>query len=285
MKPLRYQHIDELPGLTLSEAKMPQVQFEAHFHLEFHIGLIEQGQLTQSIQGKKLPLTPRTVCIIPPGEVHDGVFNAKNLRVDGKENQYNLATFRVPNQLIQTAFEESELSNKGEQVEGFIRPALIERNNIAENFMQLKRALIPNNNASQLHKDVLWSNSISELLSQLHQAPSLNYDYQGLSNNEFNIIQEYCYANLHRKIGIDELSTLIQLTRFQFIRRFQKRVGIAPHTWLTNLRLESASHKLLSTKTTITDISADVGFYDQSHFNRVFKRAYRVSPSQYRKGT
>jgi transcriptional regulator GlxA family with amidase domain len=79
-----------------------------------------------------------------------------------------------------------------------------------------------------------------------------------------------------------ELAILSGLTHFQFIRRFQKQIGLAPHAWLMRLRLEKACFSLTSSNAMIADIATDNGFYDQSHFNRMFKMAYQIAPSQYR---
>ncbi|TDO95726.1 AraC family transcriptional regulator [Marinomonas balearica] len=279
---LRYQHIDELPGLTISEAKMSKVKFEPHFHLEFHIGLVAQGALEQSVQGQKMSLLPGQICIVPPGEVHDGTFRPPITQ--HQQDKYELSTFRISAKLMQEALEDAELSRRDDKAEYFIRPTVIERNHITNGFLHLKHALSTRQSANQLHIDSLWSNTLTELLSYLHMNPKLIPTQDGLNNIEFKLIRDYCLANLHEKINLDDLSEIVQLTRFQLLRRFQKRLGIAPHAWLTNLRLESARHNLLKTNLRITDISSDVGFYDQSHFNRAFKKAFRVSPSQFRAG-
>jgi AraC-like DNA-binding protein len=57
--------------------------------------------------------------------------------------------------------------------------------------------------------------------------------------------------------------------------------------WITTLRLERCRQELSvpgQAAKTITDIAFRWGFNDASHFNRVFKRAFQVTPGQYRNG-
>ncbi|MGE8638798.1 MAG: helix-turn-helix transcriptional regulator, partial [Achromobacter sp.] len=54
-----------------------------------------------------------------------------------------------------------------------------------------------------------------------------------------------------------------------------------PHAWLVRLRLERACAALATERVSVAQVAADVGFYDQSHFNRAFRMAYGAPPSAY----
>ena len=47
------------------------------------------------------------------------------------------------------------------------------------------------------------------------------------------------------------------------------------------LRLERACAALATERVSVAQVAADVGFYDQSHFNRAFRMAYGAPPSAY----
>ena len=69
----------------------------------------------------------------------------------------------------------------------------------------------------------------------------------------------------------------------QFERRFRQLFKITPTKHIQNVRVSAACHRLSSTHDTVATIAAEVGFYDQSHFSRVFQRVVGASPSDYRK--
>ena len=62
----------------------------------------------------------------------------------------------------------------------------------------------------------------------------------------------------------------------------KQTVGMTPHAWLLRLRLERACALLLRSTQAIATVAQEVGFYDQNHFNRAFRQAYGVAPSNYR---
>ena len=264
-----YQHIEELPGLVISAATLTEFHFQPHYHLDYHIGLVTQGTHHQKVQHKVLDLIPGKICLMPPGEVHDGAGRHKATR--------HLKTLRVPAELVQAAL----LDSQDRETHLQLAPSLIEQPTHSNTFLQLIQAFDPSQYASQLHKDSLWTNALSNLLFAAEQK-SQTQEISDLTNQQIQSIRDYCEANLSSKISLNNLAELCELTRFQFIRRFQKQTGLAPHAWLMRLRLERACAQLATPNAMITDIAADVGFYDQSHFNRAFKQAFGVAPSSYR---
>ena len=68
------------------------------------------------------------------------------------------------------------------------------------------------------------------------------------------------------------------------MRRFAHSFGLTPHAWLVRLRLERACAALAGSGLSVAQVAAEVGFYDQSHFNRAFRVAYGAPPSAYQPG-
>ncbi|OXC77524.1 Transcriptional regulator, AraC family [Caballeronia sordidicola] len=89
-------------------------------------------------------------------------------------------------------------------------------------------------------------------------------------------------AKLADKIVLEDLSLLIGLDRFRFLRLFKRAVGMTPHAWLLRMRLEKAVALMTANRQMpITEIAHAVGFFDQSHFTRVFRDAYGVTPARF----
>jgi len=59
-------------------------------------------------------------------------------------------------------------------------------------------------------------------------------------------------------------------------------MGITPHAYLKRVRLEYAK-KALMKGGNLSDVAYQVGFFDQSHFNKAFKNAYLITPSHFQR--
>lgn len=89
--------------------------------------------------------------------------------------------------------------------------------------------------------------------------------------------------NLGQSISVDELADLLHCSKFYFLREFKKLVGITPYQYLMQKRLERAKTLLMSSSSNISSIGLDLGFNDQSHFTRVFKNQFGITPKQFQK--
>ncbi|MDD2463044.1 MAG: AraC family transcriptional regulator [Desulfobulbus sp.] len=71
------------------------------------------------------------------------------------------------------------------------------------------------------------------------------------------------------------------LSLFHFQREFKRQMGITPHEYLHDFRVHQAI-KMLMASADVADVAFRVGFFDQSHFSRVFRKAVGVPPGRFR---
>jgi len=64
------------------------------------------------------------------------------------------------------------------------------------------------------------------------------------------------------------------------VRAFRRELGISPHRYLTGRRIDAARRLLLAGQAP-ADVAAEVGFHDQSHLTRHFKRVLGVTPGSF----
>jgi AraC-like DNA-binding protein len=86
-----------------------------------------------------------------------------------------------------------------------------------------------------------------------------------------------CYQE---PVDLEDLASLTGLGRFSLIHAFSSRVGMPPHAYQIHVRVERA-RALLAAGVPAAQAAAEVGFVDQSHFIRHFKRILHVTPGQY----
>jgi AraC-like DNA-binding protein len=93
-------------------------------------------------------------------------------------------------------------------------------------------------------------------------------------------IVSYIRANLTRRITLDEIADLAQLSVFQLVRAFRRESETTPYRLIVDLRIEHAT-ALLARGDSIADAAYCAGFADQSHFTRHFRRRTGFTPKRY----
>jgi AraC family transcriptional regulator len=92
----------------------------------------------------------------------------------------------------------------------------------------------------------------------------------------------YIHEHHAQDIGLRDIAEAGRLSSFHLARVFKRNMGMAPHQYLVQVRVQSA-HSLLSMsaeKRSLAEVAAAAGFSDQSHLTRHFKRAFGVTPGQ-----
>ncbi|MBN8851439.1 MAG: hypothetical protein BGO55_03950 [Sphingobacteriales bacterium 50-39] len=89
-------------------------------------------------------------------------------------------------------------------------------------------------------------------------------------------------ANFAYNLQLKDYARLCHMSLTTFKKAFGQHYGTTPAAWLKSRRLEHAHRKLLGTDLPVHDISLECGFEDTSHFIRVFKSKYGLTPLQYR---
>ena len=82
--------------------------------------------------------------------------------------------------------------------------------------------------------------------------------------------------------SLQELADAVGSNRFVLLREFRKKFGLPPHAFVLRLRVDRA-RSLLARGEPITGVAQLLGFADQSHLSRVFKRVVGLSPGAYQR--
>lgn len=84
-------------------------------------------------------------------------------------------------------------------------------------------------------------------------------------------------------LSLDELARRAGMSKSTFKRTFTRLFEVSPGQYLLRVRLNAARRLLETTDRLISDVALDCGFYDQSHFSRLFRRARGLTPGAYRR--
>lgn len=113
----------------------------------------------------------------------------------------------------------------------------------------------------------------------LHEYPGEHNNFNPVINNMLNYIEEILYTD----ISLKNLAILFNYNEKYIGKLFKKHTGMTVKEYVNDKRLHRAETLLLETHLSITDISLKMGFNNVTYFNRLFKRKFGLSPSEYRK--
>lgn len=93
---------------------------------------------------------------------------------------------------------------------------------------------------------------------------------------------EYMKTNIDKKIAIEDLAGLNNMSLSHFSRLFRLSTGMPPIDYFIHLKMQRACHLLYTTNLCIKQIAAILGYEDTYYFSRLFKKSNNVSPKEYR---
>ena len=99
-------------------------------------------------------------------------------------------------------------------------------------------------------------------------------------SKELDIIKREIIGNPELEISIDQMSQKVNISSYHMIRKFSDENGLTPHKFQMQCRIRKAQ-KLLRQGYKVIDVAQMVGFCDQSHLDRVFKKQVGISPEEY----
>jgi transcriptional regulator of acetoin/glycerol metabolism len=104
----------------------------------------------------------------------------------------------------------------------------------------------------------------------------------GLSARAMRRVCEYMQVHLGESIDLSMLAGVTGLSVHHFARQFKRSIGVTPHHFLTQKRVERAREMLAHTDLSLSEIAYATGFSDQSHLARHFRHMLGTTPREFR---
>lgn len=95
-------------------------------------------------------------------------------------------------------------------------------------------------------------------------------------------VQEYVQEHLHEKITVQEMARVLNLHPSYLNTIYKNKTGESVTGFIGRKKVERAQHLLMHSEKSLAEICALLGFFDQSHFTRTFKRICGMTPGKYR---
>lgn len=121
-------------------------------------------------------------------------------------------------------------------------------------------------------------------------------DYQRISQSPFTIFigqkdhedeqikqaQEFIEKNYQQKITVEQIASMVALSRRNLERRFKKATANTIVEYIQRVRVEAAKQSLESSRENVNEVMFKVGYNDNKAFRTTFKKITGLSPVQYR---
>jgi AraC family transcriptional regulator len=104
-----------------------------------------------------------------------------------------------------------------------------------------------------------------------------------LDDRRLRRVLAYVEEHLADDITVADLANVACLSIFHFTRAFAGAMGVPPHRYVSQRRLESAKAMLATGRASLSEIALESRFSSQSSFTRAFRRATGMTPAEYRR--
>ena len=94
---------------------------------------------------------------------------------------------------------------------------------------------------------------------------------------------EYIETNIHRKLSLKMIADYLHMNESTLSRMFKNETGVNVNYYINERKMKKAMELLSRQDSMIKDVALAVGIEDQLYFNKVFKKYYNISPSEFKK--
>lgn len=248
----------ETGGFLLTERyHLPHSISAKHSHEMPLLGIVYQGSFTEIIGHRFKECVPHSLQFLPAGEYHDYKFNASSVKC---------LTIEIK------------------------LPRLIELERFAKNFEQpffLQEGL-------SLPIARLYEEFCSQDIAALLTLEGIIFELLGeivrfrtrlqssVAPAWLRQAKDYIHENAREGVSLTAVAALVEVHPTYLARKFRQTYHCSINDYVRKVRISHAVRELLETDKSLTEIAANAGFYDQSHFNRDFRSYLKITPGEFR---
>ncbi|MFJ7108538.1 helix-turn-helix domain-containing protein [Pseudomonas sp. NPDC098740] len=105
---------------------------------------------------------------------------------------------------------------------------------------------------------------------------------QRVTPRVFTQVLDQIAEQFHEPLTLQQLAATYGQNELRFLRDFTRAIGLTPHAYLVEVRLQAARRMIEHTDLSLADIALYAGFAHQSHMGSAFRKYLAMTPSQYR---
>lgn len=252
----------------------PQYLMPIHWHVEYEIIRVLEGELLLIIDEKEFLITKGCAILIPAGSVHEG--KPQNDCV------YECVVFDI-NMLMNKSDSCCKLIRKITNHEVELQYYF---SNFCNNIHKIINCLFDALTAKTLGYELIVQGSLYQLLGEIFEKKYYSESPSQTPRDLKRIVQlkqalEFIESSYATQVSLQEISDSVNMSPKYFCRFFQEMTHRTPFDYLNYYRIERACYQLLTTNQTITEVAFSCGFNDLSYFIKTFKKYKGITPKKY----
>jgi len=263
---VKFWRVHGLRNLELLRATWEGRSFPKRLHEGFEISVIDRGAEKLLYRGSSYVAPTGSVVVINPGEVHAAS--------SADQSAWSYRSF------YPTA---SDLRDAASTAAGRMLPTpsfstpVIQDQHVCRILCCLHTLFeSPNSSLAQESYSIWVASQLVMRHADYRTAPkAIRKEPKAIK-----LAQEFIRANSSDNVTLAQLTNATGLSSFHLVRIFTAQVGLPPHAYLNQVRINRA-RKLLADGHSIGHVANETGFVDQSHLARHFKRLLGLTPGQY----
>lgn len=242
---------------------------------------IREHSLLFVLQGQKLIHFQEDTIVVEPGTLlllKRGIYIMSDYVPDGVEYEA-LVVYFTDKLLSEFAFENQYSSSSPKSDKPYL---IIPSNELLDSFKIQYMAYF---NRVLPHMEQLLQIKIQELFLLLTLGPYKESVFDFIHSIIYNVPLEINYVMqlyIFHPLTLDELASLSGRSLASFKRDFQAHYHSSPKKWINQQRMAHARMLLNNSTYNVSEVAFTCGFESVSHFIRIFKKQYSLTPAQVR---
>lgn len=254
-------------GLELNKMSTNLSFQPRHVHETYQIGHILRGGGMFQYRGARLAVPAGSLAVVQAGEAHSCYTN--------EAEGWTFGILYVATNLFEKVL--LELTEKAGKATHF--SSLVFKNaGLARTVLDLFDSF--ERPTSQLEQETRLLYTLGEIIKRCADEPlptqPLKHEHRAVG-----FVKDYLRAHYCDEVTLAELALLTKLSRFYLLHVFTKTEGLTPHDYQISIRIAKAKSSILKGQP-LADVAAEIGFADQAHFTRTFKKHTGVTPGKYK---
>ncbi len=272
----RYEIVKKQEGSPIKAFIHSINRFEMHWHNEIEILLVLQGSVNIRVGNNRFILKENELILINRNEIHntskteeDNIILVLQINIDYFSSYYP--------QIGKMIFDcRSFIHGENEQerfdtIRCYLAQIVWELNKKKEGYQLRVGSVVCLLGAHLV-------DNFDHTLMESENIAALSKDADRIHS-----IINYINENIERKITLKEIADSQNLSTYYLSHFIKKNMGMTFQEHLNNIRLDKAVNLLSISNKTITEVSYESGFSSTKSFNKLFKKTYGCTPSEYRK--
>jgi len=258
---------EHLFGIDFASYTLSHHSFARHFHDYYVIEWVINGADRFYCNGTTYTATAGQLVLINPGEVHTGSTVA-----DNELTYFSLYPDDCTVRLVAETLDIHLPSHFSFQ------HTLNDKLSLSNKFSLLFDCL--RHQYDPLQQEEIFFQCMHELLQRTGSTSEKDI-LSDKKDTRIKVLIDYIRTHFKKDISLTQMAELVHLNPFHLTRIFKKITGLSPYEYLLVIRTEYA-RQLLRKGFKVQDAALKAGFYDASHFNRLFCKTAGASPKFFR---